>query len=56
VQERNEHDVVSDLRAEYLGYEQNLAIVEALAHDPTAVVRHLPERSRAAFDRYRSLF
>jgi hypothetical protein len=55
-QERNEHDMVSDLRAEYLGYEQNLAIVEELSHNPTAVVRRLPERSRAAFERYRILF
>jgi hypothetical protein len=55
-QERNEHDVVSDLRAEYRGYEQNLAIVEALVHDPMAVLRYLPERSKAAFERYRTHF
>ena len=56
VQERNPHDLVLDLKREYLGYEHNLAIVESLAEDPDALLRFLPRETVAAFDRYRSLF
>ena len=56
VQERNVHDPVVDMRQEYLGYENNLAIVEALAEDADALFRFLPRRTREAFDRYRSHF
>lgn len=55
-QERNPHDLVVDMKREYLGYENNLAIVEAVADDPEALLRFLPRESRAAFDRYRSHF
>ena len=55
-QERNPHDLVVDMKREYLGYENNLAIVEAVADDPEALLRFLPPESRAAFDRYRSHF
>jgi hypothetical protein len=56
VQERNPHDPIADMKREYLGYENNLAIVEAVRDDPDELFRFLPERSRAAFDRYRSHF
>ncbi len=32
--ERNPHDLVVDMKREYLGYENNLALVEALHADP----------------------
>ena len=56
VQERNPHDLVLDLKREYLGYEHNLRIVEAVAEDADALFRYLPERTVAAFERYRSHF
>ncbi|MDP9071097.1 MAG: hypothetical protein M3N68_07395, partial [Actinomycetota bacterium] len=56
VQERNPHDPLVDMRREYPGYENNLAIVEAVAGDPDALFRFLPERTLAAFERYRSHF
>ena len=56
VQERNPHDLVIDMKKEYLGYENNLRIVETVATDPDAVLRFLPDEARAAFDRYQSLF
>ncbi len=56
VQERNPHDLVVDMRKEYVGYENNLAIVEALAEDPDAVLRFLPAETVAAFERYRTHF
>ncbi len=56
VQKRNPHDLVIDMKREYLGYENNLAIVESLADDPDAVFRFLPVETVAAFERYRSHF
>lgn len=55
-QERNPHDLLIDMKLEYLGYEHNLAIVEALAKDPDALFDFLPERSAAAFEVYRAHF
>ncbi len=55
-QERNPHDLVVDMKKEYLGYENNLAIVEAVATDADALFKFLPAESIAAFDQYRSHF
>ncbi|MDP8975711.1 MAG: hypothetical protein M3N28_04960 [Actinomycetota bacterium] len=55
-QERNPHDPLVDMRREYLGYENNLAIVEAVREDPDALFGFVPEQSVAAFERYRSHF
>lgn len=56
IQERNPHDLVVDMKKEYLGYENNLRMVEAIRQDPDAVRAFLPASTLAAFDRYRSLF
>jgi hypothetical protein len=56
VQERHEHDLIVDMKEEYLGYEHNLRIVEALREDPDALLDFLPPEAAAAFDRYQSLF
>ncbi len=56
VQERNPHDLVRDMKAEYLGYENNLAIVETVMEDPDALFRFLPRQAAAAFDQYRRHF
>jgi hypothetical protein len=55
-QRRNAHDLVRDMREEYLGYEHNLRIVESLAKDPEAILAHLPGRSAWAFQLYRRHF
>ena len=52
-QERNEHDLVRDMRQEYLGYENNLKIVTELADDPEKILNYLPEQSIKAFELYR---
>jgi len=52
-QERNEHDLVRDMRQEYLGYENNLKIVTELADDPKKILNYLPEQSIKAFELYR---
>jgi hypothetical protein len=52
-QQRNEHDLVRDMRQEYLGYENNLKIVTELADDPEKILNYLPEQSIKAFELYR---
>ena len=55
-QERNPHDLVVDMKKEYLGYENNLAIVESVVNDADALFKFLPADAIAAFERYRSHF
>jgi hypothetical protein len=56
VQVRNEHDLVRDMRAEYLGYENNLNLVRDVAVDPDAIISYLPGRAIRAFQLYRRHF
>lgn len=55
-QQRNEHDLVRDMQQEYLGYENNLNLVQELARDPESIVGFLPGRSNWAFELYRRHF
>jgi hypothetical protein len=55
-QERNPHDLVRDMRQEYLGYENNLNLVQDLAKDTEAIQAYLPGRSIWAFRQYRRHF
>lgn len=55
-QDRNVHDLVRDMRDEYLGYENNLKLVADLARDPESILAYLPGRSAWAFQLYRRHF
>lgn len=55
-QKRNEHNAIADMKKEYLGYENNLAIVKALDLDKNAVLRTIPKESLMAFDLYQKHF
>jgi hypothetical protein len=55
-QERNPHDLVRDMRQEYIGYENNLTLVQDLAKDPESITAYLPGRSLWAFNLYRRHF
>ncbi len=55
-QARNVHDLVRDMKQEYVGYENNLKIVNELPANPEAILNYLPERSKLAFDLYRKHF
>ncbi|HEX4146766.1 MAG TPA: hypothetical protein VHY91_24935 [Pirellulales bacterium] len=55
-QERNPHDLIRDMRQEYLGYENNLNLVQDLAKDPESIQAYLPGRSLWAFHLYRRHF
>lgn len=53
---RSPRDLVREMKLEYRGYEQNLALVRDLLDDPGAIAKYVPEWSMRAFDRYRSHF
>lgn len=55
-QDRNVHDLVRDMKQEYLGYENNLAIVTDLANDAESLMAYLPGRAAWAFELYRRHF
>lgn len=55
-QDRNVHDLVRDMKQEYLGYENNLQLVKDLAADPASLAAYLPGRAAWAFDLYRHHF
>jgi hypothetical protein len=55
-QDRNIHDLVRDMKQEYLGYENNLSLVEQLSADPKSILAFLPGKSIWAFDLYQRHF
>jgi len=55
-QERNVHDLVRDMKQEYLGYENNLNLVCDLTHDPESIAAYQPGRGLWAFKLYRRHF
>ncbi|MCX6993338.1 MAG: hypothetical protein NT011_09390 [Kiritimatiellaeota bacterium] len=55
-QQRNVHDLVVDMKKEYMGYENNLQLVTELAGNPNAMFKYLPAQSVEAFKLYRRHF
>lgn len=55
-QQRNPHNILDDMRAEYLGYENNLAIVKQVPINKNAVLDFLPQRGLDAFRLYQKHF
>lgn len=55
VQERIGHDITRNFEAEIIGYTKTHELIQALATDPEAWRRFVPERSGEAFDRYQEL-
>jgi hypothetical protein len=53
-QDRNAHNLIEDMKKEYLGYENNLNLVKDLILDPTRINNYLPERTRLAWSVYRN--
>ena len=56
IQLRNPHDLIRDMKQEYLGYENNLKLVQDLALNPESITSYLPEMSNRAFELYRRHF
>jgi hypothetical protein len=55
-QERNVHDLTVDMRKEYIGYENNLQMLQDMARDPEAYQSYVPGRTVRSFDLYRKHF
>lgn len=55
-QDRNEHDLTKDMKAEYLGYEHNLNMVSDLKSDPQAIKKYIPESALRSFELYQKHF
>jgi len=55
-QQRNEHNLVVDMKKEYIGYENNLEIVEKAAKDPGKILDFIPAESKKAFELYQRHF
>jgi len=55
-QARNLHNPIRDMKAEYLGYEHNLELVQSLAEDPESITRYLPAAAVEALRLYRQHF
>jgi hypothetical protein len=55
-QDRNVHDLIRDMKQEYLGYENNMAIVQELPKNPDSLLAYLPGRAVWAFELYKRHF
>jgi len=55
-QDRNVHDFTKDMVKEFLGYEHNLKLVEALHEDAEKIYDFIPKESGNSFDLYRKHF
>lgn len=55
-QERNVHDLVKDMKQEYLGYENNYRLVSDLMTDHERIFWYLPSESARAFELFRKHF
>ena len=55
VQDRNDHNLIEDLKKEYIGYENNLELIKALMSNPEHIRKYLPLETVEAWDLYRSL-
>ncbi len=55
-QKRNDHDLIRDMTLEYLGYENNLKLIEDLTLDAEAIRYYLPGRALRAWEAYQRHF
>ncbi len=55
-QKRNEHDLVKDMKDEYLGYENNLSIIKDIKINSESLFKYLPKESVEAFKLYQKHF
>ena len=53
---RNDHDITQDMTLEYLGYEKNLILIEALMQSPERIMDFLPKQTQKAFELYQGSF
>ena len=54
-QQRNVHDLTTDMKKEYIGYEHNLNLIRELKKNPNNIQKFLPKKSWDAFKLYQKL-
>lgn len=54
-QDRNIHDLTKDMRNEYVGYENNIELINQITNNPDNILTFLPKSSQNAFRIYKSL-
>ncbi len=54
-QDRNEHNLIVDMKKEYIGYENNLQLVRDLKCNPESIQKYIPEKSYTAWVEYQRL-
>ena len=54
-QQRNVHDLTTDMKKEYIGYEHNLKLIRELKKDPNNIKKFLPKKSWDAFKLYQKI-
>lgn len=55
-QDRNTHDLIKDMKNEYLGYENNLNLINDLCISPSNINNYLPEKTIEAFKLFNKFF
>ncbi len=55
-QKRNPHDLTKDMKKEYLGYENNINLINDLIEDSESIYSYLPGKSIRAFELYKKHF
>ena len=53
---RNPHDLIKDMKLEYIGYENNMKLLDALYKNPDNILEFLPPKSVEAFELYQRHF
>jgi hypothetical protein len=54
-QKRNVHNLIKDMKQEYLGYENNLDLIKNLKKNPNSIIKFLPKKSNEAFVHYKKI-
>ena len=54
-QKRNVHDLTTDMKKEYIGYEHNLNLIRELKKNPNNIQKFLPKKSWDAFKLYQKI-
>jgi hypothetical protein len=54
-QKRNVHNLIKDMKQEYLGYENNLDLIKNLKKNPNNIIKFLPKKSYEAFMYYKKI-
>jgi len=55
-QVRNKHDLIEDMKLEYIGYENNLKLISDLKSSSQNILNYLPEKSLKAWGLYKAHF